>query len=313
MDSFRLFLGGGRRGVVVAAVALFGLVGALFVPVPAGAVVAASDADLEIIRREVVADGHRFGRTGAYEKLVGTIAFEVDPDDPRNAVIVDLDKAPRNERGMVEYDTDFYLLRPVNMRRWNGKLFFEVNNRGNKITSLIGGPSGNDPTTQEDFSPGFLLNEGWAVAWAGWEGDVLAGNDRMTIRLPVPTEEARSRRRSWWSSTTGTSARAVRWSACRSAGRRRSRATRQTRSPWTRPPCGRAPATRRGRRRARFLRVTLCQPTRGTSLAIPRSVWTAGLTRPCGRPRVFRTVANRGFYAATCTFRYSSWTSCGVR
>lgn len=188
MDSHRWSLGRGRRGVVVAVVALLGLLGALYAPVSAQ-VVTASDADLEITRHEVVADGQRFGRTGAYEKLVGTIAFEVDPDDPRNAVIVDLDKAPRNDAGMVEYDTDFYLLRPVDMRRWNGKLFFEVNNRGNKITSLIGGPSGNDPTTQEDFSPGFLLNEGWAVAWAGWEGDVLPGNNRMTIRLPVPTEE----------------------------------------------------------------------------------------------------------------------------
>lgn len=154
----------------------------------------AENVDLEITRRQVVADGQPFGRTGAYEKLVGTIAFEVDPDDPRNAVIVDLDKAPRNDEGLVEYETDFYLLRPVDMRRWNGKLFFEVNNRGNKRTFNYVASSGvpisslNDPSAQADFGTGFLLNRGYAVAWAGWEGDVLPGNDRMTIRLPVPTE-----------------------------------------------------------------------------------------------------------------------------
>lgn len=149
--------------------------------------------DLTITRQEVVAGGHEFGRFGAYEKLVGTAKVEVDPTDPRNIDITDLSKAPRNARGMVDYDTDFYLLRPVDMRRWNGKLFFEVNNRGNKRTfnyvngSAVAQPALNDPAALEDFGTGFLLEQGYAVAWSGWEGDVLPGDDRMTIRLPTPT------------------------------------------------------------------------------------------------------------------------------
>lgn len=181
-----------RRAALVACVAVAALLAALLgVPAPAGAQTTATDADLDIERREVVADGHRFGSVGAYEKLVGTIAFEVDPEDPRNAVIVDLGKAPRNERGMVEYDTDFYLLRPVDLSKWNGRLFFEVNNRGNKLSLNLmnSAPGGNDPSSVEDFGTGFLLERGYAIAWAGWEGDVLPGNDRMTIRLPVPTED----------------------------------------------------------------------------------------------------------------------------
>lgn len=150
----------------------------------------AEHVDLEITRREVVADGHRFGAAGAYEKLVGTVALEIDPRDPHNAGVVDLAKAPRNERGLVEYDTDFYLLRPVDMGRWNGKLFFEVNNRGNKLAlaALHDAARLNDPSSLGDFGTGFLLERGYALAWTGWEGDVLPGEDRMTIRLPVPTK-----------------------------------------------------------------------------------------------------------------------------
>lgn len=172
---------------------------ATFTTVPAAAAVGdwgqvASGVTLRIARQETVAGGYQFGPAGAYEKLVGTIAFEVDPADPRNAAIIDLDRAPRNARGLVEYDTDFYLLRPLDMDRWNGKLFFEVNNRGNKRTfnyvqtSAASQPRLNDPTAPEDFGDAFLLRQGYAIAWAGWEGDVLPGGGRMTIRLPVPRE-----------------------------------------------------------------------------------------------------------------------------
>src|SRR3954452_7764280 len=89
---------------------------------------------VEITRREPLAGGMTFGSTGSYEKLVGTAFLEVDPADPRNALIVDLDKVPRNARGMVEYSTDLYILKPVDMRMGNGKIFFQVNNRGNKGT-----------------------------------------------------------------------------------------------------------------------------------------------------------------------------------
>ena len=119
------------------------------------------------------------------------MALEIDPADPRNAHVVDLARAPRNERGLVEYDTDFYLLRPVDMDRWNGKLFYEVNNRGNKLSlnALNSAVNVNDPSTREDFGNGFLLERGYAVAWSGWEGDVLPLEDRMTIRVPVPTKK----------------------------------------------------------------------------------------------------------------------------
>ena len=67
-----------------------------------------------------------------YEKLVGTVDFALDPTLPRNAIIVDLPLAPRNARGEVEASADFYMLKPVDPRRGNGRLFYEVGNRGGK-------------------------------------------------------------------------------------------------------------------------------------------------------------------------------------
>src|SRR4051812_3624267 len=67
--------------------------------------------------RVTVADGKIWGTAGAYERLKGTAYMEVDPRDPLNAIIVDLDKAPRNARGMVEYSTQFLILKPVDVKR----------------------------------------------------------------------------------------------------------------------------------------------------------------------------------------------------
>src|ERR1700730_6253996 len=87
---------------------------------------------IEIVKREPFAGGQTFGSVGAYEKVVGRFHGELDPKSPLNAVIVDLDKAPRNGRGMVEYSDDFYILKPVDVTKGNGALFYELANRGNK-------------------------------------------------------------------------------------------------------------------------------------------------------------------------------------
>src|SRR2546429_8123850 len=83
---------------------------------------------LRIERREVVLDGRAFGAAGPYEKLVGKVDFGVDPNLPRNEVIVDLKLAPRNPRGEVEASADFYMLKPVDPPRGNGRRAYEVGN-----------------------------------------------------------------------------------------------------------------------------------------------------------------------------------------
>jgi hypothetical protein len=60
-------------------------------------------------------DGASFGAVGPYEQLDGTAYGEVDPRDPLNAVIQDLQLAPRNARGMIEYSMGISILKPVDL------------------------------------------------------------------------------------------------------------------------------------------------------------------------------------------------------
>ena len=156
----------------------------------------ASAVDARVVRfvveqRRVFADGAEFGAVGPYERLDGTVFMEVDPDDPLNGIIVNLDKAPRNARGLVEFSTTFYILKPVEMSRGNGKIFYGVNNRGNKLESGLRWhhiPASNDPLTAADAGDGFLMRLGYTVVDAGWQGDVTEGNHRLFPELPVATE-----------------------------------------------------------------------------------------------------------------------------
>ena len=65
--------------------------------------------EFNIIAVEPFADGATFGNTGSYERVRGTFKGELDPADARNKVIVNLDKAPRNAAGRIEYEADFFM------------------------------------------------------------------------------------------------------------------------------------------------------------------------------------------------------------
>ncbi|HVG77037.1 MAG TPA: hypothetical protein VNF03_02800 [Patescibacteria group bacterium] len=88
---------------------------------------------LDIHARSLVLDGRPFGAAGAYEKIAGTLRFAVDPTHPQHAVITDLALAPREPDGRVAFQSDFYLLRPVDPARGNRRLLLDVPNRGRKV------------------------------------------------------------------------------------------------------------------------------------------------------------------------------------
>src|SRR5436190_6624479 len=87
---------------------------------------------IEITSSGPFAEGKAFGEVGAYTRIQGRFYGELDPNRPSNKGIVDLAKAPRNERGRVEYSADFDILTPADEAKSNGTLFYDVNNRGNK-------------------------------------------------------------------------------------------------------------------------------------------------------------------------------------
>jgi len=145
---------------------------------------------IEIASRETLAEGMAFGETGAYEKIRGTLFYAVDPDNQANAAIVDLDLAPRGADGMVRFQGDFLLLKPVDLGRGNGRLLYDVNNRGNlyMLRHINGGTRTNDPSTAEDAGNGFLMEQGYSLLWSAWNWDVVSGDDRLQIELPIAME-----------------------------------------------------------------------------------------------------------------------------
>src|SRR5262245_29000600 len=118
---------------------------------------------IDLRRREAYADSYEFQITGAYEKLVGKVYGEVDPKNPLNRVIVNLDKAPTNSRRRVEYSADVYILKPVDMSRGNGKIFFDPPNRGGKhiLALLNDAPSNHDPSRIADAGNALSMRPGF--------------------------------------------------------------------------------------------------------------------------------------------------------
>jgi hypothetical protein len=147
---------------------------------------------LHVDRREVVLNGRPFGAAGPYEKLSGTVHFALDPALPQNRIIVDLNLAPANAKGLVEFSADFYLLKPVDPRRGNGRLFYEAGNRGTKRILPVFQEAANsaDPSTAAEFGNGALMRQGFTLLWMGWQWDVPEG--RMRMEIPIATENGRT-------------------------------------------------------------------------------------------------------------------------
>jgi hypothetical protein len=140
---------------------------------------------IEVTERETpVFDGTAFGTVGPYERLHGRIFGELDPTHHLNAGIVNLDRAERNENGNVEYQSDFRILKPLDLDRGNSCLVYDVPNRGNQpiMPRLNGAPDGGHP---QHAGNGFLMRRGFTVVWSGWQGDVPPGADRLTARFPI--------------------------------------------------------------------------------------------------------------------------------
>jgi hypothetical protein len=146
--------------------------------------------DLTFYRREPFANGQSFGDVGPYEKLVGVAKFAVDPRNPPNKDIVDLDKGLRNAEGKVEFESDVYILAPQDRSKGNGAILYDVNNRGNKLAlgMFNSGGGGNDPNEPGN---GFLFRRGYTVVWCGWIGEVLPGGNRLLLKPPIATDNGK--------------------------------------------------------------------------------------------------------------------------
>ncbi|HVO90528.1 MAG TPA: alpha/beta hydrolase domain-containing protein [Casimicrobiaceae bacterium] len=122
--------------------------------------------------------GRTFGAVGPYERIIGTASGEIDPADRHNAIIQDIQLAPRNANGKVEYTASFTLVKPVDMSKANGILFYNINNRGSRNFPYN---NGGDP------GDGFVQNDGYTLLWSGWQGDVVPAANNGNEWVQVPT------------------------------------------------------------------------------------------------------------------------------
>jgi len=112
----------------------------------------------------------------AYERLSGHAYGEIDPRDPLNAIISDIQLAPRNAHGMVDYAATFLLVKPVDLAKASGVLLYEVPNRGN--STLVRAVA--NPGALADY-----LKRGDLLLTSGWQGDLAPRDGIETISVPV--------------------------------------------------------------------------------------------------------------------------------
>jgi hypothetical protein len=132
--------------------------------------------------RQPYAGGEQFGNSGSFERLIGTAYMEVDPADPLNAIIVNLDKAPKNARGMVEFSAPFWIIKPVDMARGNRKIWYAINNRGN--SELV--PRANAAAVSATVA--LRLELGFSLVDAGWHGDGIPNPNQLFPTFPIATQ-----------------------------------------------------------------------------------------------------------------------------
>ena len=130
---------------------------------------------IEILSRTLVEEGTSFGVVGPYEQIMARVYYAVAPENVHNQAIVDLARAPRNERGLVEFFADLHLLRPRDPGRGNGTLLLDIPNRGRaRIVQRLHRSTAPRGET-------LLMRLGFTIAWVGWQFDIEEG-----IRLEAP-------------------------------------------------------------------------------------------------------------------------------
>src|SRR5215213_8768800 len=120
---------------------------------------------LEISSTTPFAGGGAFGNTGAYERLLGKAHYAIDPDEDGLPDIVDLELAPRNADGLVEFSATVDIIKPVDL------------NKGNNRT-------GADMTSPAYAGDGFLMRQGYTLMWSGWQGDLIDQGSNVVANLP---------------------------------------------------------------------------------------------------------------------------------
>lgn len=151
-------------------------------------------ASFDILTDTPLLDGQGFGRTKDYRLVVARAKGELSPADPVIAALHSIDAIPRNARGLIEYETEIVVLRPADPALGNGRLLYEANNRGRKqvFRFLCDAPTtGGALTEATDIGNGFVLEQGFTVAWSGWDPTAPTVDAGLALKAPLFEENGR--------------------------------------------------------------------------------------------------------------------------
>src|SRR6185295_10729642 len=146
----------------------------------------AQAASAEVVRIDV----RRRDDAGTHERVIGRVYFAIDPKLPANRTIADIDLAPKNADGKVEFSSDLLFFRPKRADRARGSVFLEVVNRGrDQALAIMSGAQQRDLSPESwDLGDRFLLEQGFAVAFLGWQFDVHPSQG-LTFQAPIAPVE----------------------------------------------------------------------------------------------------------------------------
>jgi len=121
-----------------------------------------------------------------YEQITGKVYFAVDPKLPANQIIADIDRAPKNASGLVEFSSDVIVLRPKDPAKGNGTALLEISNRGGRgMLGMFDLNNGRQLRTKEDFGDPLLFEQGFTLVWVGWEFDIPDRAGMLHLYAPV--------------------------------------------------------------------------------------------------------------------------------
>ena len=138
--------------------------------------------------------GKAFGEWGRYLKIRGVATGLLDPSDPRNKVIVDLDKAPVDHNGLVKYKVDVVIMRPE--QGGNGSLVYSVTNRSRFMDLYFFNWNreyrfASNQLAVEDAGDGLVMKEGFTFVWSAWDGSIQPGDGVLVADFPVALADSR--------------------------------------------------------------------------------------------------------------------------
>jgi len=131
--------------------------------------------------------GMSFDGVGQYEKITARAYGEVNPAASGNALITDINGAPKNATGNVEYSMDVVIIKPIDPSKGSGKIFYDVVNRGNKGSwatfngAGVATPAANADSPASQAGTGLLMRRGYTIVWSGWEDNRILGTDPTVV------------------------------------------------------------------------------------------------------------------------------------